>query len=166
MVMLGSLWLPILLSAVIVFIASSIIHMVLPYHRGDYKQLPEEERVLGALRPLDLKPGLYTFPYGTHKEMHSPAMQEKRKVGPVGLMTIFPKGPIKMGKFLGLWFVYCLVVSLFGASLGAHTIGPYTTYRHVFHVAGIAAFLAYGIGQIVNGIWGGQPWGNVAKNVF
>lgn len=166
MVSLASLWLPILLSAVIVFIASSLIHMVLGYHRSDYKQLPEEERVLGALRPLDLKPGLYTFPFSTHKEMKSPAMVEKQKLGPVGMMTIFPKGPVNMGKFLGLWFAYCLVVSLIVAYLGVHTIGPYTSYRHVFHVAGIAAFLAYGIGQIVGGIWGGQPWSNVAKHVF
>jgi hypothetical protein len=166
MVMLGSLWLPILLSAVIVFIASSIIHMVLPYHRSDYKQLPEEDRVLAALRPLDLKPGLYAFPYCTHKDMKSPAMEEKRKLGPVGLMTVFPKGPVNMGKFLGLWFVYCVVVSFFVAYLGAHTIGVYTSYRHVFRVAGTAAFLTYGIGQIVQGIWGGQPWSNVAKHVF
>jgi len=33
MVPLTSLWAPILLSAVIVFVASSIMHMVLPFHR-------------------------------------------------------------------------------------------------------------------------------------
>ena len=45
MVSISALWLPILLSAVIVFVASSIIHMVLPVHRGDYRKLPEEDRV-------------------------------------------------------------------------------------------------------------------------
>ena len=166
MVSLASLWLPILLSALFVFIASSIIHMVLPYHRGDYKQLPDEDRLLSALRATDLQRGLYAFPYSTQKEMNSPAMQEKRKLGPVGLMTIFPKGPINMGKFLGMWFVYCLIASFFVAYLAAHTIAPAAPYRHVFRVVGTAAFLSYGVGQIVSGIWGGQPWSNVAKHVF
>ena len=50
MVSLAALWLPIILAAVIVFIASSILHMVLPYHRGDYKKLPDEDKVSAALR--------------------------------------------------------------------------------------------------------------------
>ncbi len=38
MVSLMSLWIPILVSAVIVFVLSSIIHMVLPYHRTDLRK--------------------------------------------------------------------------------------------------------------------------------
>jgi len=110
MVSLTALWLPILLSAVIVFIASSIIHMVLPYHRSDYRQLPDEDKLLATLRAAGLKPGLYHFPFCTHKDMNSPAAQEKYKQGPVGLLTVFPSGPVAMPKFLGMWFVYCLLV--------------------------------------------------------
>ena len=166
MVSIFALWLPILVSAVIVFIASSIMHMVLPYHRSDYKQLPDEDRLLGALRSVELKRGLYMFPYGTHKDMNSPAMKEKRALGPVGSMTIFPKGPINMGKFLGMWFVYCLIVGAFVAYLTGQTTAFGAPHQTVFHVAVAAAFLGYGVGQLVNGIWGGQPWGNVAKHVF
>ena len=166
MVSLAALWLPILLSAVVVFIASSILHMLLPFHRSDYKQLPEEDRILAALRTVDLKRGLYAFPYSTHKEMNSPAMQEKRKLGPVGMLTVFPKGPVNMGKFLGLWFVYCLIVSVLVALIAGQTLAPAAEHRTVFHVIGVSAFLAYGVGQLVNGIWGGQPWSNVAKHVF
>ena len=36
MVGLAALWLPILLSAVIVFVASSLIHMVSGWHKSDY----------------------------------------------------------------------------------------------------------------------------------
>src|SRR5271169_4168274 len=95
---LAALWLPILLSAVIVFVASSVMHMLLPYHRTDYKQLPEEDKILATLRPAGLKPGLYFFPYYTHKDMKSPAVQEKYKQGPVGLLTVFPSGPPNMPK--------------------------------------------------------------------
>ncbi|MFQ5717948.1 MAG: hypothetical protein ACE5IK_00225 [Acidobacteriota bacterium] len=50
MIALTSLVLPILLSAVLVFVVSSIIHMVLPYHRGDFSQLPAEDDPEAHLR--------------------------------------------------------------------------------------------------------------------
>jgi len=166
MVALTALWLPILLSAVIVFVASSIMHMVLPYHKGDYKQLPNEEGLLSTLRSASLKPGLYIFPYCDHKDMKSPAVQEKFKQGPVGMMTIRPSGVPAMPKFLVQWFVYCLVIGFFVAYLTGHTVGPNTHYLAVFRVAGTAAFLAYGLGNLSNGIWKGQPWSMTIKEVI
>jgi len=38
MIPLTALWLPILVSAVIVFFASFIMHMVLAYHKSDYRK--------------------------------------------------------------------------------------------------------------------------------
>ena len=162
---LAALWLPIVLSAVIVFIASSIMHMVLPYHKSDYKQLPDEDKVRDALRPSNLKPGMYVFPYCTHKDMKSPALQEKYKQGPVGFLTIVPNGPPAMPKFLVQWFVFCLVVGVFVAYLTGHTVARGTPYLEVFRVAGTAAFMAYGLGHLVNGIWKGQRWGATIKEV-
>jgi hypothetical protein len=165
MVPLTSLWFPILLSAVIVFIASSIMHMVLPYHRNDYGQLPDEDKVLSALRGVALKRGLYVFPYCTHKDMKSTALIEKQKQGPVGFMTIVPSGPPAMPKFLIQWFVFCLLIGSFVAYLTGHTVPPGTPYLAVFRVAGTAAFLAYGLGNLSNGIWKGQPWSVTNKEV-
>ncbi|HEV3219902.1 MAG TPA: hypothetical protein VGZ48_09025 [Candidatus Acidoferrales bacterium] len=166
MVPLTALWLPIVLSAVIVFVASSVMHMLLPYHRGDYQPLPDEDKVLAALRSAGLSRGLYIFPHTTHKDMKSPAMIEKYKQGPVGMITVFPTGQVNMGKFMGLWFGFCLIVSIFVAYLTGHTVAPGTDYLHVFRVAGTAAFLTYGLGNLSNGIWKGQPWGVVLKDVF
>lgn len=166
MVSLAALWIPILLSAVIVFVASSILHMVLPYHRSDYRKLPDEEKVLAALRAVNLTRGLYNFPFTTHKEMKSPEVQEKFKQGPVGFITVFPSGPVNMGKFLGKWFVYCLIIGFFTAYLTGHTVGQGARYLAVFRVAGTAAFMAYGLGCLSNGIWKGQPWSMVAKECF
>lgn len=167
MVPLITLWLPILFSAVIIFFASSVMHMLLTYHHRDYQQIPSEETVLGGLRAAGLKPGTYHFPFGTHKEMKSPAMVEKYKQGPVGLMTIFPNGLPAMQKFLGLWFLYCLIVSAFAAHLSGHAIGPGVHHhRVVFKTVFTAAFLAYGVGQLPNGIWKGQPWSNTIKDIF
>ena len=131
MVPLSALWLPIVISAVIVFIASSIMHMLLPYHRSDYRQLPDEDKVMATLRGSTLKRGLYVFPYCTHKEMKSPAIQEKYKQGPVGFLNIMPPGPPAMPKFLGLWFAYTLLVGFFVAYLTAHTVAPGSSYLAV-----------------------------------
>jgi hypothetical protein len=166
MVPLTALWLPIVLSAVLVFIASSIMHAVLTYHQSDCQQIPEEDKILTALRAAGLKRGYYHFPYCTHNEMKSPAMKEKYKQGPVGMMTVFPSGPPAMGKFLGFWFGYCLLISFFVAYLAGHTVAPGADYLAVFRVVGTAAFLVYGLGQASNGIWKGQPWGMTIKEVI
>jgi hypothetical protein len=160
---LSALWLPIVLSAVIVFIASSIMHMLLPYHRGDYSKLPDEDKLLPAIGATALPRGLYVFPFCTPKEMKSPAMVEKYNRGPVGMMTVFPTGQPFLPKFLGMWFVYCLIISFFVAYLSAHTIASGAYYLAVFRVVGTAAFLAYGLGNLSNGIWRGYPWSFVIK---
>lgn len=166
MVSLSALWLPILLSAVIVFVASSIMHMVLRYHAGDYSQLPDEDKILAVLRAANLKRGLYVFPFCTPKEMKSPAAIEKFKQGPVGHLMIVPSGPPAMLKHLVLWFAYCLVIGFFVAYLTGHTVSPGAPYPAVFRVAGTAAFLAYGLGHLSNAIWRGQTWNATTKEVI
>jgi hypothetical protein len=166
MALLSALWLPIVLSAVFVFIASSIMHMVLPYHRSDYQKIPDEDKVLTAMRSAGLNRGLYIFPFTTHKDMKSPAVIEKYKQGPVGMMTIAPNGPPVMPKFLGQWFGYCLLVGFFVAYLTVHTVAQGALYPVVFRVVGTAAFLAYGLGTISNSIWKGQTWSMTIKEVI
>src|SRR6266481_6836311 len=166
MVPLTALWLPILLAAVIVFFASFVMHMLLPYHRSDYQKLPDEDKLLAALRAAGLKRGLYVFPFCTHKEMKSPALIEKYKQGPVGFITILPNGPPAMPKFLIQWFAFCLLVGFFVACLAVSTLSPGAHYKTVFHVVAIVAFLAYRVGNLSNGIWKGQTWSSTIKEVF
>jgi len=167
MVSLTALWLPILLSAVIVFVASSIVHMLLPFHKSDYRQLPGEDKVLDALRTAGVTPGrTYHFPFTTHKDMKSPEAQEKFKRGPVGLLTLIPSGAPAMGKYLTQWFLYCVLVSIFVAYLTGRTRIAGTPYLEVFRVAGTTAFLGYSIAQIQDSIWKGQSWGVTFKLVF
>lgn len=167
MVPISALWLPILLSAVIVFVASSVIHMVLPYHKSDYRKLPEEDKVMDALRAAGVTRGPnYHFPHFTHKEMRSPEAVEKFKRGPVGLLTVFPSGAPSMGKYLALWFGYCVVVGIFVAYLTGRTRMAGTPYPEVFRVAGATAFMAYGVAQLQDSIWKGQTWGVTVKHVF
>ena len=104
MVAVLDLWLPILLSAVFVFIASSVIHMVVQYHNGDYKKFPNEESTLDALREQSVPPGDYAFPCAASmKDMGTPEMVEKFEKGPVGFVTVLPTGVPNIGKSLGPW---------------------------------------------------------------
>ncbi|GAI04934.1 unnamed protein product [marine sediment metagenome] len=119
--------------------------------------------MLAAIRLGSATPGFYMIPYSLPKDMKSAGMLEKYKQGPVGMLTLIPNGPPAMGKFLGLWFGYCLVISFFVAYLTGHTVAFGAPYLGVFRVAGTAAFLAYGVGQLSNGIWKGQPWGMTIK---
>lgn len=167
MVELTALWLPILLSAVIVFVASSILHMVLPFHRSDYQKLPKEAELLDAMRAAGVTPGNYHFPFGgSPAAMKDPEFVDKMKKGPVGLMNILPSRPPNMGKYLVQWFLLCLVMGVFVAYLTGRTLPPGTHYLAVFRVAGTVAFVGYGIGQISDSIWRGQRWGVTAKHVF
>jgi hypothetical protein len=167
MVPITALWLPVVLAAVIVFVGSSIIHMVLRYHRGDYHQLTQEDSVLASLRGAGVTRGVYMFPYACDmKEHKKPEMQEKFRRGPVGILTVIPSGPMNMGRYLGLWFAYCLLVSLFVAYLTGRTLAPGTHYLQVFRVAGTAAFMTYGLSHVNNAIWGGQPRGTTLKHML
>lgn len=167
MVPITSLWLPIVLSAVIVFAASSIIHMVLTYHRSDYKKLPNEDSVLEAMRKDAPAPGTYHFPRcESMKEMSSPEMMEKYKQGPVGLVTIMPSGPPAMGKSLALWFIYSLVVGFFVAYVAGRTLEPGAHYLAVFRVVGTVAFLSYSAARATDSIWMGVSWTTTLKHIF
>jgi hypothetical protein len=165
-VSLGSVWIPLVLSAVFVFIVSSIIHMALPYHKNDYRKLPDEDRILDAIRNANAAPGAYFFPFHSMKDMKSPEMQEKFKRGPLGMMHIRRAGAPNMGKFLGVWFIYLLVISLFVAYLTSRTRPAGAEYWEIFRVAGATAFLAYAGAQIQNSIWRAEPWGNTWKHVL
>jgi hypothetical protein len=157
---------PILLSAVIVFVASSILHMVLPYHKSDYRKLPEEDKVVDVLRAAGVTPGpTYHFPHTTHTDMKSPDVVEKFKRGPVGLLTVIPSGPPAMGKYLGLWFVYCVVVSALVAIVAGTTLSAGTRYPVVFHLTALSALLGYGVGNLQDSIWKGQAWSVTFKHV-
>jgi hypothetical protein len=167
MVPLTALWLPILVATVIVFFASAIMHMVLTYHRSDYRQLTDEEPVVNALRNAGVTPGPdYYFPYFAFKDMKSPAVIEKLKRGPVGFITILPNGGPGMGKSLFQWFLYCAVISLFAAYLTGRTVPAGTDFRQVFRVVGTIAFLGYGAAHAQESIWGGRSWIVTVKHIF
>jgi hypothetical protein len=154
MVGLATLWLPILLSAVVVFLASSVIHMMTPWHKGEYPGVPDEEGVMNALRPFAIPPGDYMIPQaGSMEAMQSPDFIAKRNQGPVLVMTVLPNGPWAMGKALTSWFVYSVAVSLFAAYLTSHAVPAGASYLEVFRFVGATAFAGYALALWQMRIW-------------
>src|SRR5436853_7907351 len=125
MTWLSSLLLPTVLSGVCVFIASSIIHMASPWHRSDYPKVPNEDRAREALRALAIPPGDYMIPRPSSRaDLRSPEFAEKIHTGPVIIMTVLPNGPMSMGRNLGLWFLYCMLIGIFAAYIAARALPP------------------------------------------
>ncbi len=155
----ASLWLPILLSSVIVFLVSSAIHMAPLWHKNDYPRVPDEDRLINALRPLALPPGDYLVPRASGgAEMKSPEFAEKMRTGPNLIITVLPNGPWAMGRNLGMWFVYVVVVCIFAAYVAGRALPPGSPYLEVFRFAGTAAFLSYSVGLWPMSIWFRRSW--------
>lgn len=164
---LADLWLPIVLSSVIVFFVSSLLHMVLPLHRGDFKKMPNEDKVLAALREHGVVPGQYMFPCpSSMKEMATPEMKARYERGPVGTMIVKPNGVPTIGRSLLQWFVYTLVVGVLIAYLASFTLAHGLAYGAVFRFVSTAAFLAYSIYAVQESIWKGLSWCVTFKFVF
>ena len=141
---LSALWLPILLSAVLVFLVSSVIHMVSPWHKNDYPKMPNEEAAMDALRPLAIPPGDYMVPRPAGRDdMRSAAFADKLAKGPVFIVTILPNGMMSMARNLGLWFAYLVVVGIFAAYIAGRALPAGADPWRVAQFAGATAFSAY-----------------------
>ena len=162
---LFALWLPILLSSVIVFVVSSIIHMAPLWHKNDYPKMPNEEKVMDALRPLAIPPGDYLVPRPSSRgEMRSPEFIEKMKKGPVVMLTVWPSGPVSMGTSLVLWFLYSVVVGLFAAYIAGRALPAGAPYLHVFRFVGVTAFIGYSLALWQMSIWYHRAWSTTIKS--
>ncbi len=160
-----SLWLPILIAAVVVFLASSVIHMMLGFHNKDVRAIPDERRVADALRPFAIPPGDYAMPHGDAKEMATPEFIQKTKEGPVAILTVLPNEPMAMGKSLVMWFGYSLVVGGVTAYVAGVTLGIGAEYGEVFRVVAAVSFAGYSLAVLQASIWWGRSWGYTVRTM-
>jgi hypothetical protein len=160
----GSLAIPVIVATIVVFIASSVLHMALKLHKSDYRGLPNEEAVRDVLGKASLSPGNYFVPYCSDmKQLSEPTMKEKFVKGPVAIITVRPSGPPAMGKYLALWFGYCFLVTFVTAYVARQTMAYGADGMHVMRVITTIAFLGHGLPCLVDSIWKGQPWSNTFR---
>ncbi len=164
MVSLTDLWLAIVLAAVGVFVASSLVHMVIGWHKADYKNLPGEDAIGEAMRAQSVPPGRYMIPCAdSYAEAQTPEMIAKFESGPVAFLSVLPNGMPGMGKALLQWFLYTLLVGVFIAYIATLSLKAGAEYMHVFRVTGTVAVMVYAVPRIVDSIWNGIDWSITAR---
>lgn len=157
-------FLPIIATAIAIFIASSLIHMVFKWHNAEYRPLPNEDEVRKVLGDAKLDPGLYVTPHCPDmKEMGSDAIQQKFREGPVCHIVMRQAGAPAMGKNLLQWFIFSIVIAALGAWLASHAYGTNSNAHLVGHFVGVFTFVAYGCGSVQESIWMGKPWSSTYK---
>lgn len=169
MVELIDLWLPIVLSAAAVFIASALAWMVMPHHKGDFRKLTNEDGVMAAVRSLSIPPGLYFFPHmkDCNKAKMDPAAKAKFEQGPHGMIQIWPADAFgKMGRNMVLSLLFYLITSVFVAYLATLALPAGAEYLKVFQVTGTAAIMAYCFATIPHAIWFGIPARNILSGLI
>jgi hypothetical protein len=166
MIHTAQLWLPILLTAIGVFIASSLIHTVLKWHNSDYRKLGNEDDVRAAISRGAPAPGMYVVPHHLEGPKMSPELQKKFVEGPIAFIMLRPSGLPRIGPLLAKWFLLNLLVAALVAHVAACAIGAGSPGHTVFHIVALITFLAYGAGAISDGIWYGRPWGAVIKDLL
>jgi hypothetical protein len=166
MVSLSTLWLPILLSAVVIFAVSSIIHMFLGYHWGDLRAPAQQDAILDSLRGLNVPPGDYVLPKpDTMKQFRSPDFKAKFERGPLVMMTVSPGG-MAMNKSLAQWFVYLLVVGFCCAYIASRELAAGASYLAVFRLTGFSAFMGYSLALPQASIWYHRNWRMTLVTMF
>ncbi len=164
---LYALWLPVVLSAVLVFVASSVIHMALPWHKSDYLRVAQEDQVMDALRPFAIPPGDYCMPRASSmQEMRTPEFAEKMQRGPVWMLTVIPNGPMSMGKPLVLWFLYCMAIGFLAAYVAGRALPSGAPYLRVFQLIGATAFTGYAAALWQMSIWYRRAWSTTIKSTI
>lgn len=162
----GSLWLPVLVSAAAVWMASAIVWMALPHHKSDFSKLPSEEGVSEALKKLALTPGQYLLPFmGDMSKMKDPAFIKRMEEGPIAMITSRPNGVPGMAKNLVLYFGYCVLVSFTTAYVARHTLNFGAEKMHAFQLTGTVAICSYALATIPESIWMWRPWPATLKHV-
>jgi len=149
----AALWLPIVVSAVAIFVLSSVMHMVLPWHKSDYPRVANEDALMDALRPLAIPPGEYLVPRPQNmQDLKSPAFLEKMNAGPVFILRMLPNGLRPMSGPLFQWFIYLLVVDAFAAHI-AQFVAPGAGMHRIFHVVALTSLLGYAAALWQMTIW-------------
>lgn len=143
-VALGSLWLPILLSAVAAFVASFFFWAILGWHNKDWARLPDEDAARAGLQGNPPAPGQYSIPHcANQKDMAGDSHQAKVKEGPVALLVVLPNAMPNMPKMLGSWFVYLVGVCIVVAYLTSRSVAAGAGFMPVFQIAGATAVLGF-----------------------
>ncbi|MCY4398592.1 MAG: hypothetical protein OXE96_04500 [Gemmatimonadetes bacterium] len=162
MIPIAALWLPIVLSGVVVFVVSAMVWMVMPHHKKDFARVEDEGTFLDAIRSCGAGPGMYVFPWADGAEEDSAEYRERVRQGPVGILRVRDgESVLDMRTAMAKSLVLYLVVGVFVAFVASISLGAGAGFLAVFRITGLAAFMAHGFIGFQESIWFGLP-GSVA----
>jgi hypothetical protein len=160
---LGALWLPIIVAAIALFIASALAWVLLPHHKGEWRRLSNENEFMETLGKGNPAPGLYAFPYAMdQKQAELPELKAKMAKGPIGYVTLRTPGAVSMAPMMAQSFVFYLIVTLFIAYVAYHAIPARAPYLQVFRVTGTMALMSFAFASVPESIWFARPWKSFA----
>lgn len=156
---LTQLWLPILVSGVVVWIASAIFWMAIGHHNKDRDTLPAgaDRELMATISRLNIAPGSYSFPDFSQVDKSLPP--KERRAAQKALYNTHPQGllrvwrPINMGRNMALTFLFYLVSSTVIAYLAWAALPHGATFAKVFQVVGTAGVLAFTFASFPGDLW-------------
>ena len=155
----GSLWLPVVVSTIAVFVVSCVIHVVMTHHKGDFGKLPDEDALADEVRRQAPAPGQYMFPHCGGKEgMKDPAFKAKWERGPALFLVVRGAGMPGMGPAMGLWALNVFAVSFLTAYVARHALQPGAACVEVARITGTVGIAAYTMATWTESIWKWRPW--------
>ena len=158
-------WQAVLLASVLVFFASAIVWMVMPWHKSDFSKVPDEDAARDALKGI--QPGHYMIPHSTDpKDLEDETKKQKFIDGPVAYFNVQEAGIPQMGPKLLKIFLFYVFVS----GLCAYVLNYFgkddMSYLETFQLTGVVAWAAYGLGHVQDSVWFAKPWSITVKNIL
>jgi hypothetical protein len=158
-----SLALPIFAAAIAVFIVSMIVQSVMPWHKRDFGNVPDDDAVIDAIRQLNIPPGDYCVPSPRLRDgRRNPDFVDKWAKGPSVMMTVIPPSA-SMGRYMGQWFAFTLLVAAIAGWVVRTIVGPAGDDHAEFHYGAIITFLSYSLGAWPLSIWYHRKWSTAFK---
>ncbi len=152
---LTALWLPIILTAIVLFFASFIAWTILPHHESDFKKLDQEDQLMEFVRGLNAPAGNYMFPFMSHADQKDSEKIEKYKTGPRGTLVMWDYP--NMGRNLGLTFLYFLVIAVVTAYIAWSALGGALAadirFMKAFQITGAIGVLVFASSGTLNSVW-------------
>ena len=167
MIELSALWLPILLTAVVVFFISFVMWMVSPHHNSDWGPLSDEDRLMDVLRELGAGAGQYTFPHVAERaQLKDPAWMARFDRGPKGFLILKPEGPVNVGRSMLVSFLFNAITAALVAYAATLVLPAGAATGLVFRFFAVVAFLANAFALGWGAIWFGRSWTSTFKEVL
>jgi hypothetical protein len=88
---------------------------------------------------------------------------DKVRAGPNLVVTVLPNGPWSMGRNLVLWFMYIVVVSIFGAYLTTRAFPQNPPEAEIVRFVSTTTFIGYSAALWQMSIWYRRSWSTTIK---